>query len=416
MRWIIGWALAATIAGNADAQVGKSQSAPMPVMVVALPADATPRPVALTRIGSEFRPSQLVGAYRTGPACLVPADLLWTDVEKGFLDLKRIFSEELSAAGFKSDADPGSLFSDVERRTSDLELRAMFKSIDANFCQELRKVTGTFTLEVQWQLYSHLKRDVLMTAVTKEQFQRADPLGPGKKPRNLHQEVFAANVRALLNNDAFRRVALDVSTADNSSLGVTQGQLAINFSSKPTPISDAVGSVVAIFSGGGFGSGALVSADGHILTNHHVVGDAKTVRVRWSDGLEATGEVLRSDKRRDVALVKVAPRSRTPLAINRTPPPVGASVFAIGTPLDPKMQNTVTRGIHSATRIMDGFSFIQSDVAVSPGNSGGPLLDEKGTIIGLTVLGYRPDGTPTGLNFFVPIGDALDFLQLTPAP
>ena len=63
---------------------------------------------------------------------------------------------------------------------------------------------------------------------------------------------------------------------------------------------------------------------------------------------------------------------------------------------------------------MDGFSFIQSDVTVNPGNSGGPLLDEQGRVVGLTVLSYRPDGGPTGLNLFIPIGDAIDFLGLSP--
>ena len=63
-------------------------------------------------------------------------------------------------------------------------------------------------------------------------------------------------------------------------------------------------------------------------------------------------------------------------------------------------------------RIEDGFSFIQSDVAVDHGNSGGPLLDEKAAVVGLTVSGYTPDGVSHNLSFFIPIGDALDFLAL----
>ncbi|MFB2351152.1 trypsin-like peptidase domain-containing protein, partial [Priestia megaterium] len=88
----------------------------------------------------------------------------------------------------------------------------------------------------------------------------------------------------------------------------------------------------------------------------------------------------------------------------------GEAVFAIGSPLSAELQSTVTKGVVSANRIQDGFSFIQSDVAVTHGNRGGPLLDETGAVGGVTVSGLAPAGAPIGLNFFIPIGDALDFL------
>jgi len=155
----------------------------------------------------------------------------------------------------------------------------------------------------------------------------------------------------------------------------------------------------------------LVSSDGYLLTNHHVVGETTQVKIRWSDGLETTGQVIRSDKRRDVALIKTEPRGRVALAVNRAIPPPGTTVFAIGTPLDPALQSTVTRGVVSATRIVDGFNFIQSDTPVTHGNSGGPLLDEHGAVVGLTDWGV-PAAQGSTLNFFIPIGDALDFLAL----
>jgi len=184
----------------------------------------------------------------------------------------------------------------------------------------------------------------------------------------------------------------------------------------PRPIGDVPGSVVAVLTGDGWGSGFLVSNDGYLLTNRHVVGAATTVRIRWSDGFETTGDVVRSDKRRDVALVKTDPRGRRPLVLRRAMPAVGEAVFAIGTPLDEKLQSTVTKGIVSANRILDGFAFIQSDVTVDHGNSGGPLLDDKGQVIGITVIKFAPDDGQRGLNLFIPIGDALDFLSLKPGP
>jgi S1-C subfamily serine protease len=175
-----------------------------------------------------------------------------------------------------------------------------------------------------------------------------------------------------------------------------------------------VGAVVLVLSGAGHGSGFLVSSDGYVMTAEHVVGSDKYVKIRWSDGLEGLGEVVRTDKRRDAALIKTDPRGRQPLALRRESPQPGDTVFAIGAPIDPKLQSTVTRGVVSANRILNGFSFIQSDVTVDPGNSGGPLLDEQGRVLGFTDKGLRSPDAPTGLNFFVPIDDALRFLSAEP--
>jgi len=149
------------------------------------------------------------------------------------------------------------------------------------------------------------------------------------------------------------------------------------------------------------------------------VGDAKLVKVRWSDGFETEGEVVRQHKRRDVALVKTSAHGRAPLFLRVSRLNPGDTVYAIGTPLDPGYHGTVSRGIVSAYRLGDGMSFLQSDVAVNHGNSGGPLLDERGAVVGITDWGRGPDSgedVPIGLNFFVPIGDALDFLAIRPAP
>jgi serine protease Do len=179
-------------------------------------------------------------------------------------------------------------------------------------------------------------------------------------------------------------------------------------------VGDAIGSVVLISAGQAEGSGFLVSSDGLLLTDQHVVGAARYVKVRWSDGFEGLGEVVRSDRVRDVALVKTDPRGRPPIRLRRDPMQPGDTVFAIGAPLGDRFQGTVTRGVVSAYRTFEGESFIQSDVSVNPGSSGGPLLDEAGEAVGLTESRYQVAGAPTGINLFVPVGDALDFLNAHP--
>ena len=181
------------------------------------------------------------------------------------------------------------------------------------------------------------------------------------------------------------------------------------------PIATAVKSVVTIFAGEGFGSGVLISQDGYILTNHHVAGSNGRVRVRWADGTETVGEVLRGDPRRDVALIKVSANG-APLPIRTSAAQLGETVFAVGTPLDKTLANTLTRGIVSGTRLIEGQAVIQSDVAIDHGNSGGPLLDEKGQIVALTVSRYEENNVGHDISFFIPIQDALNALGLKSAP
>src|SRR5205085_11856110 len=89
----------------------------------------------------------------------------------------------------------------------------------------------------------------------------------------------------------------------------------------------------------------------------------------------------------------------------------GQRVYAIGSPKGQTFQGTISSGIVSATRVFEGMRYIQSDVAISHGSSGGALLDENGAVIGIAVSGVDAS-VATGLNFFIPIGDAMDFLNL----
>ncbi|HKR89456.1 MAG TPA: trypsin-like peptidase domain-containing protein, partial [Phenylobacterium sp.] len=177
---------------------------------------------------------------------------------------------------------------------------------------------------------------------------------------------------------------------------------------------EAIGGAVVIFSDDDMGSGVLISPDGYILTNQHVAGSSGQVRIRWADGAESAGQVVRADKRRDVALIKVDQAKGRPLAIRRSPVDVGETVYAIGTPMTEAYQNTVTRGIVSATRQLDGQTFIQSDAGMTHGNSGGPLVDEKGAVVGLADLTVDASKGST-INFFIPIDEALKALSLKPA-
>jgi S1-C subfamily serine protease len=166
--------------------------------------------------------------------------------------------------------------------------------------------------------------------------------------------------------------------------------------------------VVTINNGKGTGSGFFVSPDGYLITNQHVVGDVTFVKVKIATGRELVGEVLKSDAKRDVALIKTEPIGAATLGIRTTEANVGDEVYVIGSPLGERFSGTLTRGILSGYRTLNEQRFLQSDAAILPGNSGGPLLDASGKVVGITKA-----GTFVGnLNLFIPIGEAITALSL----
>jgi len=171
-------------------------------------------------------------------------------------------------------------------------------------------------------------------------------------------------------------------------------------------ITPAVVSVVQ--QGVGSGSGVIIRADGVILTNAHVVGNARTVEVGLADGRRVAGTVLARDPAVDVAVVRVnlTGLPTAPLG-NSDQLEVGQTAIAIGNPIG--LDRTVTTGIISAVnRSPRGFELgglIQTDAAINPGNSGGPLLDSQGRVVGINSAILQ--GT-TGLGFAIPINLAQD--------
>jgi serine protease Do len=160
----------------------------------------------------------------------------------------------------------------------------------------------------------------------------------------------------------------------------------------------------------GVGSGFIVSADGYILTNAHVVDDAAEVTVRLTDKREFQAKVLGIDKRTDVALVKISAKGLPAVRIgDATKARVGEWVAAIGSPFG--LENTVTAGIISAkSRSLPDETyvpFIQTDVAINPGNSGGPLFNMAGEVIGINSQIYSRTGGYMGLSFAIPIDVAM---------
>ncbi|HET9670488.1 MAG TPA: DegQ family serine endoprotease [Casimicrobiaceae bacterium] len=165
----------------------------------------------------------------------------------------------------------------------------------------------------------------------------------------------------------------------------------------------------------GVGSGFIVSPDGYIVTNAHVVDGAKTVTVKLTDRREFTAKVIGADKRTDIALLKIDAKKPLPALDMSNPPPAkqGEWVIAIGSPFG--FENSVSAGIVSGVhRALPGGQmtpFIQTDVAVNPGNSGGPLLNAAGQVVGVNSQIYSRSGGFMGLSFAIPANVAANVAQ-----
>ncbi len=160
----------------------------------------------------------------------------------------------------------------------------------------------------------------------------------------------------------------------------------------------------------GLGSGFIISSDGLILTNAHVVRDAKDVTVKLSDRREFTAKVLGSDPTTDIAVLRIEAKGLPTVRLGDPKSlEVGDPVLAIGAPYG--LEQTATQGIVSAKgRSLPGDAvvpFIQTDAAVNPGNSGGPLFDGGGAVVGINAQIYSQSGGFQGLSFAIPINVAL---------
>ncbi len=158
----------------------------------------------------------------------------------------------------------------------------------------------------------------------------------------------------------------------------------------------------------GVGSGFVLSSDGLIMTNAHVVDGADELIVTLPDKREYKARVVGADKRTDVAVVKIEATGLSPVKIgdvNRLK--VGEWVMAIGSPFG--LENTVTAGIVSAKQRDTGdfLPFIQTDVAINPGNSGGPLINMRGEVVGINSQIYSRSGGFQGISFAIPIDEAV---------
>lgn len=178
-------------------------------------------------------------------------------------------------------------------------------------------------------------------------------------------------------------------------------------------IEKAIQSSLTIKSNSGHGSGFLISTNGYLLTNFHVIEDSTDLQAVFQNGLTLPLTIISFDKKADVAVCKIPGKGYTalPLDSNSVIKKIGNDVVAIGTPEDLKLGQTVTKGIISGLREIKSNIYIQTDVSINSGNSGGMLINKNGDVIGIITAKMKGEGVE-GLGFAIPIAKAINALNI----
>jgi S1-C subfamily serine protease len=361
--------------------------------------------------------NERVGELQEGIFCSSKGNFAMTQklAEAVMKQIPIAYRAEMTAAGYpRPGAQSESLFDDkpAAPATADFDVGAQIRGMQMSLCMRGGELWGGAWFQVKWEVYSPTAHKVMYETTTEGSYQNSGP----EKLRfdELMTRALAKAARNMLADQKFVDLmtgAVEIPVAAASAapaFSIKRGRAPGGGAAQNATV--LRGSVVTIEAGNRTGSGFFVSREGHVLTNAHVVADARIVKVRLATGRDLVGEVLKSDPQRDVALIKTEITGVDPLAVRDTEPNVGEDVFALGSPLGQAFSGTLTRGILSGHRTLSERRFLQSDVAVLPGSSGGPLLDSSGAVIGLTVIGV--DSGRANLNLFIPIRDALDTLAI----
>ena len=339
-------------------------------------------------------------------------------------DLRETFNQTFEDHGYKVAGKK--TFALEQADAGDLSLGAAIMDIKMMTCADYTNSSASFAqtstyIKIKWTVFDNLARKVVFETTT----EGAD-YGFTKPARTNGESesaslAFRQAIENLLANQEFSDILLADSVLeagysdDNVKLDdmrITHGNPKTKFVSK-TPLIEKAS--VTVRTAGGHGSGFVISNPGYVLTNHHVIGQHREVIVIIGEE-EQRASVVRSHPGRDVALLKLEKSfTSRPLQINPNQVNLGEEIYVVGTPLDERLSFSISRGIISARRTLDQRNYYQTDAAVNPGNSGGPVFNSAGNVIGITVAGlFTNDGGSKNINYVIPIMDALKALEIEP--
>jgi S1-C subfamily serine protease len=325
--------------------------------------------------------------------------------------IKLMIFEELRASGYNVLGAEDLVFGDDRSHQARFLLGGTVRELECLPSYLGMGRTGRCRIAIEWQLkdkvYDHVVYRVTTRAVNRDMARNVGT--------EAVVELVRSAVKSLLSREAF---AAALRLPDGGPETETQGEYApANFlkceprrRQMPDNAETVLAATVLIKVGNRFGSGVVISPDGFILTAAHVVRDGQPT-IHFRDLREVRGQTIRVVKNRDVALLKVDHSDLTCLDIARNEPPVGDRVFAVGSPASTELAFSLSTGVVSAYRNLQDIRFLQTDASVSRGNSGGPLVDQNGSLLG--IVSWKLVGPEVeGVAFGIPTATALDALAI----
>lgn len=283
---------------------------------------------------------------------------------------------------------------------------------EGNYKGNLLNSTGSGSLELRWNIYATVNlKTPIRSIVIKTTSSR-----PSSVSDSFLKSMFADNTTEFLNSDSI----LDIlRNAERTGKEAVVGEEIRITKVTAAPVAEgknflkqATESVVTVETPDGHGSGFIISSNGYIVTNYHVVEELTEVKIKMKNGIEVMGKIIKRNAEEDLALVKVDLNGLSALVFgNEELAEAGDDVWAIGTPLDKSLGSTITKGIISGFREDAGHRFIQTDVSINEGNSGGPLLNDKGEVLGVTTFKFKGKGIE-GIGFALPVNTIIKGLNI----
>ncbi|WP_084511508.1 S1C family serine protease [Desulfatibacillum aliphaticivorans] len=360
--------------------------------------------VTFQRLIVRFPSGATIGTHHDGLLRVPQYRHYWTsDLAVASSEFKVIASELMASYGYSVLGGDNLLFGKDNSGKAEYQLGGTIKDIQYDTYAPLAGNFSEAQLTIEWQLYNTYKESVVYKTTTD---------GSGKQQYTVGSECVKAAFRGALENlladPSFVAILKQSPHEEWDETPNDFSPVIINCDRKkaiklPEDLDLAMQSVITIKAGETVGAGVLISEDGLALTAGHVVSELERVSVSLKSGITLMANVVRFDEQQDIALISLPGQGYKYASMHLGPHSnIGTDVFALGAPTGEKLSYTVTKGIISGYREWAGKKYIQTDVALNAGNSGGPLFSPDGEVLGIVSWKIAGIGIE-GLAFGVPV-------------
>lgn len=306
--------------------------------------------------------------------------------------------------------------------TNNLLINSKLTHYTTNFVQSKDPLSGMIfvKLKMNWEVLDYYGKPIHKMTTENQSGQYAVYLY-GEKTKTQPEEAIYKSVKDAIEKGFIEFMASEKTQEllyDKSMQEEEQNFSVIKLEtdgSHVNSISQSVKSSLTIKTKDGFGSGFIISNDGHIITNYHVVTDTADLEVVFSDGDKFTPEIVRISRINDLALLKIdlGGKKVNPFKISNSKEiEIASEIYAVGTPSAKDLSQTVSKGIISGVRDYNNSKLIQTDASINSGNSGGPLVNKEGEVVGVVSSKLKGFGVE-GVAFCIPSYEIYDKLKLS---